>query len=135
MIILLKREMSEPDQRLLERLFPGPSNSIQIQNRANVSALAAEAPTGGSNKALKGIIGGGITGVIEICITYPTEYIKTWLQLVKKVGKYKGIYGTVASSQIRQMGARLVQRPLCSHLWLNPPSPLSDLAPLSSSRR
>ena len=41
--------MSEPDPRLLERLFPGPRNSIQIQNRRNVSAAAA-APTGGSNK-------------------------------------------------------------------------------------
>merc|ERR1712032_846710 len=85
------KEMSEPDPRLLERLFPGPKNSIQIQNRRNVSAAAA-APTGGSNKALKGIIAGGITGGIEICITYPTEYIKTQLQLDEKVGKYKGIW-------------------------------------------
>jgi len=77
---------------LLERLFPGPSSSIQIQNRRNVSAAAAAAPTGGSNKALKGIIAGGITGGIEICITYPTEYIKTQLQLDEKVGKYKGIW-------------------------------------------
>jgi len=84
--------MSEPDPRLLERLFPGPSSSIQIQNRRNVSAAAAAAPTGGSNKALKGIIAGGITGGIEICITYPTEYIKTQLQLDEKVGKYKGIW-------------------------------------------
>ena len=34
---------------------------------------------------------GGITGGIEICITYPTEYIKTQLQLDEKLGKYKGI--------------------------------------------
>ena len=27
------------------------------------------------------IIKGGITGAIEICITYPTEYVKTQLQL------------------------------------------------------
>lgn len=31
------------------------------------------------------------TGGIEICITYPTEYVKTQLQLDEKVGKYKGI--------------------------------------------
>ena len=36
-------------------------------------------------QALKGIIAGGITGGIEICITYPTEYIKTQLQLDEKV--------------------------------------------------
>ena len=27
---------------------------------------------------------GGITGGIEICITYPTEYIKTMMQLYKE---------------------------------------------------
>ena len=40
---------------------------------------------------MKGIVVGGITGGIEICITYPTEYVKTQLQLDEKVGKYKGI--------------------------------------------
>jgi len=34
---------------------------------------------------LQGIVAGGITGGIEICITYPTEYIKTQLQLDEKV--------------------------------------------------
>ena len=38
---------------------------------------------------LKGTIVGGITGGLEICITYPTEYVKTQLQLDEKVGKYK----------------------------------------------
>lgn len=33
---------------------------------------------------LKGIVAGGITGGIEICITYPTEYVKTQLQLDEK---------------------------------------------------
>ena len=37
---------------------------------------------------LKGIIAGGITGGIEICITYPTEYIKTQLQLDEKVAAH-----------------------------------------------
>lgn len=36
------------------------------------------------NKGLKGIIAGGITGGIEICITYPTEFVKTQLQLDEK---------------------------------------------------
>ena len=47
--------MSEPDPRLLERLFPGPNNKIEIQHRRNVSAAAATAPTGGSNKVREGI--------------------------------------------------------------------------------
>lgn len=46
-------------------------------------AAAAE----GGNKGLKGVLAGGITGGIEICITYPTEYIKTQLQLDEK-GEY-----------------------------------------------
>lgn len=42
----------------------------------------AAAATGGVG--LKGIIAGGITGGIEICITFPTEYVKTQLQLDEK---------------------------------------------------
>ena len=50
-------------------------------------------PTGNKNggQFVKGTIIGGITGGTEICITYPTEYIKTQLQLDEKVEKYKGI--------------------------------------------
>jgi solute carrier family 25 citrate transporter 1 len=54
------------------------------------AAAGGSAPVG-SNTFLKGIVAGGITGGIEICITYPTEYVKTQLQLDEKVGKYKGI--------------------------------------------
>lgn len=43
---------------------------------------AAAAPS--QNKGVKGIIAGGITGGIEICITYPTEFVKTQLQLDEK---------------------------------------------------
>lgn len=36
---------------------------------------------------------GGIAGGIEICITFPTEYVKTQLQLDEKANppKYRGI--------------------------------------------
>merc|ERR1739838_497331 len=58
----------------------------------NVAAASASPPSGGGGgRFLKGIVVGGITGGIEICITYPTEYVKTQLQLDEKVGKYKGI--------------------------------------------
>lgn len=52
----------------------------------------AAAPSAG-NKGLKGIVAGGITGGIEICITFPTEYVKTQLQLDEKGAnkKYNGI--------------------------------------------
>lgn len=45
----------------------------------NGAAAAAASGTG-----LKGIVAGGITGGIEICITFPTEYVKTQLQLDEK---------------------------------------------------
>lgn len=53
----------------------------------------AAAAAGGGNQGIKGIIAGGITGGIEICITYPTEYVKTQLQLDEKGAnkKYNGI--------------------------------------------
>ena len=46
--------MSEPDPRLLERLFPGPKSTI-VQNRRNVSA-AAPAGGGGSNKVREDVV-------------------------------------------------------------------------------
>ncbi|CAO1405062.1 unnamed protein product [Diamesa serratosioi] len=57
---------------------------------ANNSAASAPGP---GNKGLKGIIAGGITGGIEICITFPTEYVKTQLQLDEKGGnkRFNGI--------------------------------------------
>jgi solute carrier family 25 citrate transporter 1 len=44
-----------------------------------------------SDKTVKGIVIGGITGGIEICITYPTEFTKTQLQLDERSAtpKYK----------------------------------------------
>lgn len=41
---------------------------------------------------------GGLTGGIEICITFPTEFVKTQLQLDEKSGatrKYNGIIDCV----------------------------------------
>uniref|UniRef100_F1L9C5 Citrate transport protein n=1 Tax=Ascaris suum TaxID=6253 RepID=F1L9C5_ASCSU len=61
-----------------------------------------------SDRTVKGIFIGGLTGGIEICITFPTEYVKTQLQLdersahpqfkgpidcVKKTVRTKGFFG------------------------------------------
>lgn len=91
-------------------LFPSPSctavttnspmSSLSVSTSAFPYRPHLTGPGGGGgagaapppgNKTLKGIIAGGITGGIEICITYPTEYVKTQLQLDEKVRKYKGI--------------------------------------------
>lgn len=65
---------------------------------------AAAAPSGGS-KGLKGIVAGGITGGLEILITYPTEYVKTHLQLDEKGvdKKYTGIIDCVKKT-VQQRG-------------------------------
>ena len=40
------------------------------------------------------MLSGGIAGGIEICITFPTEYVKTQLQLAENVHppRYKGTF-------------------------------------------
>ncbi|XP_029637608.1 tricarboxylate transport protein B, mitochondrial [Octopus sinensis] len=58
------------------------------------SYMMAAAPNN-SSKSLKGIIAGGITGGIEICITFPTEYVKTQLQLDEKSGQAKRYKGPI----------------------------------------
>lgn len=46
--------------------------------------ICGAASPAGSKNGFKGVVAGGITGGIEICITYPTEYVKTQLQLDEK---------------------------------------------------
>lgn len=43
---------------------------------------------------VKAVMAGGIAGGIEICITFPTEYVKTQLQLAegRHPPKYAGIF-------------------------------------------
>jgi len=69
-----------------------------------MSETGAAAPAGGQ-VGLKGIVAGGITGGIEICITYPTEYVKTQLQLDEKGAgkKYNGIFDCVKKT-VQQRG-------------------------------
>ena len=66
-------------------------------NRPWMRNNSAAAAAGGGSMGLKGIVAGGITGGIEICITFPTEYVKTQLQLDEKGGKkqYNGIVDCV----------------------------------------
>lgn len=57
-------------------------------SRPWMTETGAAAAAGGSGSiGLKGVVAGGITGGIEICITFPTEYVKTQLQLDEK-GKF-----------------------------------------------
>ncbi|KAI3389945.1 hypothetical protein SNEBB_005827 [Seison nebaliae] len=59
----------------------------QCETKRDFAALAAPS---GKVSGFKGIVAGGITGGIEICITYPTEYVKTLLQLDENRGRSGG---------------------------------------------
>lgn len=63
--------------------------------------------------SVKGIIAGGITGGIEICITYPTEYVKTQLQLDQRSAtpRFKGI-GDVVKQTVKTNGVTGLYRGL-----------------------
>lgn len=69
------------------------STSPFINHRPLTVFAAAPQRTGGKpTNPLKAILAGGIAGGIEICITFPTEYVKTQLQLDERAAKpiYKG---------------------------------------------
>jgi len=57
------------------------------QNPKRISTLYSPKEQSGNTNPLKAIVAGGITGGIEISITYPTEYVKTIMQLYEKDGK------------------------------------------------
>ncbi|ELT88432.1 hypothetical protein CAPTEDRAFT_195723 [Capitella teleta] len=83
-------------------------------NRPNSDEMAAFPTFLPSKKTMKGIVAGGLTGGIEICITFPTEYVKTQLQLDEKAGaqkRYKGIVDCVKVT-VREHGVRGLYRGL-----------------------
>ena len=64
-------------------------------------------------------IPGGLTGGIEICITFPTEFVKTQLQLDQKTGatrKYNGIVDCVRQT-VQAHGVRGLYRGLSVLLY------------------
>lgn len=103
-----------------------------------IDSGSAKGPTApGLNKTIKGITIGGLTGAIEILITFPTEYVKTQLQLDERSAtpKYKvclqirnntkksSVLGSHRLCQTNSSWTRILW-PLswtfCSFVWLNP---------------
>ncbi|XP_061673807.1 LOW QUALITY PROTEIN: tricarboxylate transport protein B, mitochondrial [Syngnathoides biaculeatus] len=83
--------------------------------------LAAAAAAAGRSKLThpgKAILAGGIAGGIEICITFPTEYVKTQLQLDEKANppKYRGI-GDCVRQTVQSHGVKGLYRGLSSLLY------------------
>lgn len=50
-------------------------------NRGGDGCTSAAATTGGGATPLKGVLAGGMSGAIETTLSYPTNYVKTQLQL------------------------------------------------------
>lgn len=46
---------------------------------------------------VKAILAGGIAGGIEVCVTFPSEYVKTQLQLAEGIhpARYKGVLQSI----------------------------------------
>ncbi|XP_023580826.1 tricarboxylate transport protein, mitochondrial isoform X2 [Trichechus manatus latirostris] len=83
--------------------------------------LAAAAPAPGKAKLThpgKAILAGGLAGGIEICITFPTEYVKTQLQLDERSHppRYRGI-GDCVRQTVRSHGVLGLYRGLSSLLY------------------
>uniref|UniRef100_A0A8D1GNW7 Tricarboxylate transport protein, mitochondrial n=1 Tax=Sus scrofa TaxID=9823 RepID=A0A8D1GNW7_PIG len=88
---------------------------------ADPRALAAAAPAPGKAKLThpgKAILAGGLAGGIEICITFPTEYVKTQLQLDERSHppRYRGI-GDCVRQTVRSHGVLGLYRGLSSLLY------------------
>lgn len=94
----------------------GASSADTIPDIRNVSMWYS--PFLPAQKTLKGIVIGGITGGIEICITFPTEYVKTQLQLDERAAKpkYKGPIDCVKQT-VREYGVRGLYRGLSVLLY------------------
>lgn len=93
----------------LSRAVAAVAGSTPYHHRPWMARVGAAAPAS-EKKGLKGIVAGGITGGIEICITFPTEYIKTQLQLDQKTAgraggakMYNGIFDC-ASKTVKTNG-------------------------------
>lgn len=80
---------------LNKKIYTSPLSPFIRRPWLNQNGAAAAVSSG--SIGLKGIVAGGITGGIEICITFPTEYVKTQLQLDEKGDRkqYTGIMDCV----------------------------------------
>lgn len=114
-----EKRPSDPVAAVAVQPFLASASAGQFVSSAGVPS--ASVPAHGkpftifpSFKNMKGIIAGGITGGIEICITFPTEYVKTQLQLDERNGankRYKGIVDCVRQT-VNEHGVRGLYRGL-----------------------
>lgn len=96
------------------------SENTRFINPFGPRTFAAAAPAGKAKLTHPGkaILAGGIAGGIEICITFPTEYVKTQLQLDERANppRYRGIADCVKQT-VRGHGIMGLYRGLSSLLY------------------
>lgn len=83
------------------------------------AALECSELTPFATRAGKAILAGGISGGIEICITYPTEYVKTRMQLYPEEGRRGPIQ--CAKLTVQSHGVTGLYRGLVSLLYFSIP--------------
>ncbi|KCV70141.1 solute carrier family 25, member 46 [Fonticula alba] len=100
-----------PQLNLSGMTFSHASHSAAFSaNYSNTSDMSA--PAKGGKSPFVSILAGAISGGIEICLTYPTEYVKTQLQLGNR---YSGPMDCVRST-VQQYGVGGLYRGLSSLL-------------------
>ncbi|KAG7280197.1 hypothetical protein CRUP_037558 [Coryphaenoides rupestris] len=99
---------------------PRPAAAVAAYRAYGARRTLAAAAIGGrtSTHPGKAILAGGIAGGIEICITFPTEYVKTQLQLDERANppRYRGI-GDCVKLTVQDHGLRGLYRGLSSLLY------------------
>ncbi|XP_070372743.1 tricarboxylate transport protein, mitochondrial isoform X2 [Equus asinus] len=130
-LLLFDHNPPPPPPLLLPPWTERPRQEARTRGRRRVSAcspamaapraLAAAAPAPGKAKLThpgKAILAGGLAGGIEICITFPTEYVKTQLQLDERSHppRYRGI-GDCVRQTVRSHGVLGLYRGLSSLLY------------------
>jgi len=98
-------------------MIPDKNNGISgLYKRPNLMA----APSGAAQKKhpIKAVLAGGIAGGLEICCTFPTEYVKTQIQLDSRaeVPKFKGAIHC-ATTTVKEHGFLGLYRGLSSLLY------------------
>ncbi|XP_061747384.1 tricarboxylate transport protein A, mitochondrial isoform X2 [Nerophis ophidion] len=94
--------------------LPAPRQSYAARRSLAAAAIGGRKMTHPG----KAILAGGIAGGIEICITFPTEYVKTQLQLDERANppRYRGI-GDCVKLTVQDHGLRGLYRGLSSLLY------------------
>ena len=86
---------------------------------AHARAFAPMNTSGKKRHPVKAVVAGGIAGAMEAVISYPTEYVKTNLQLFEDKAKMGPIQ--CARETIAKDGVRGLYRGLPSLLWFSVP--------------